>query len=263
MISDFLPNIKGLIIDMDGVLWNDNEPIGDLPKIFGKIVEIGYKFILVTNNPTRTIDEYHAKFLKFGVSLEPSQIINSAQALGIFLKKKFPEGATVYAVGQPSFKRTLTEHGMEIVDENYKNPNVVAASVDFQFTYEKLKTASLFIQSGSYFVGTNPDATFPTQEGFIPGGGSIIGAIQIASGQEPKIIGKPKPALYEMALDHLQLKPSETLAIGDRYETDIAGAIAAGMHSALVLTGISNIENLKNYKTQPDIISNNLTELIF
>jgi len=263
MIADYFPTVKGLIIDMDGVLWNDNEPIGDLPIIFNKINQIGYKIILATNNPTRTIEEYLKKLMNFGVKLEAWQVINSAQALGIFLKQKYPVGANVYAVGETSFKKTLAQHGMRIVDEEFANPDVVAASVDFQFSYEKLKHASLKIQKGSIFVGTNPDATFPTPEGLIPGGGSIIGAIQIASGQDPIIIGKPEPALYEMALSRLQLKPGETLAVGDRYETDILGAKAAGIHSALVLTGATSLEAVNGFNPQPDIICDDLWRLIY
>ncbi len=263
MISDYFPNIKGLVIDMDGVLWNDNAPIGNLHRIFEKINQMGYKFILATNNPTRTIDEYHTKLAGFGVNLEPWQIINSAQALGLYLKQKYPLGASIYAIGEPSFKETLSQYGMKIVDEISPNPDVVAASVDFQFSYEKLKHASLMIQSGSYFVGTNLDATFPTPEGLIPGGGSIIGAIQIASGYAPKIIGKPQPALYEMALSRLQLEPNDTLAIGDRYETDIVGAKAAGIHSAMVLSGATSFEVVKKFTDQPDVIVEDLTQLIF
>jgi 4-nitrophenyl phosphatase len=263
MISDHLPNIRGLIIDMDGVLWHDHEPLGDLPAIFTQLHDNGYKVVLATNNNTRTIDEYHHKLKGFGVRLEDWQIINAAQAVGSYLREKFPGGANVYVVGEPSLKKTLSEFGMRIVAENASTADVVVASLDYSLTYEKLKQASLLVQSGSYFVGTNPDVTLPTPEGLIPGAGTVIGALEIASGKKAKIIGKPEPALYEMALDRLKLSANETLAIGDRLETDILGAQAAGIHTALVLSGASTLTHVRDFHPKPDIVAQNLTELIF
>ena len=262
MISDHLQNINGLIIDMDGVLWHDSEPLGDLPAIFSRINKLGFKLILATNNATRNVDEYHAKLRGFGVELEDWQVINSAQAVGRFLQQKYPDGADVFVVGMPSLKSTLASFGMRIVSESQPNADVVVGGLDFELTYNKLRHASLLIQSGSFFVGTNPDATFPTPHGFTPGAGTVIGALEIASGIKAKIIGKPEPGLYSMALGRLGTTPHETLAIGDRLETDIAGAQSAGIHSALVLSGASTRSQAENYSPRPDIIAKDLTELI-
>lgn len=263
LITDHLPNIRGLILDMDGVLWRDSEPIGNLPAIFNQIHECGLRFILATNNATKTLAQYQEKLGNFGVEVEIQQIINSAQAVGIYLQEKFPDGASVYVLGQPSLRATLRSYGMQIVDEFEEKADVVVASLDFNLTYDKLSHASLLIQSGSYFIGTNPDVTLPTPEGFVPGSGTVIGALGLASGKNPKILGKPEPGLYEMALQRLQLAPEETLAVGDRLETDIAGAQNAGIHSALVLSGASTLEQARVYHPQPDIITQDLTELVF
>lgn len=263
MISDHLPKIRGLIIDMDGVLWHDHEPLGDLPAIFTHLQDLGYKVILATNNNTRTIDDYHEKLRGFGVRLEDWQIINAAQAVGSYLREKYPVGTSVYVVGEPSLKKTLSDYGMQVVSEDVLKADVVVASLDYGLTYEKLKRASLMIQSGSDFIGTNPDVTLPTPDGLIPGAGTVIGAIEIASGKKAKIIGKPEPALYEMALDRLKLKADETLAIGDRLETDILGAQAAGIHTALVLSGASTRAHLRDFHLKPDIIAQDLTDLVF
>lgn len=262
MISEYLPNIKGLIIDMDGVLWRDSEPLGDLAGIFECIHEMGFRVILATNNATRTVDEYHTKLAKFGVKLEHWQVINAAQGVGIYLNERYPEGTNVYVVGQLSLKKTLESYGYTIVNEDENEVKVVVASLDFELTYDKLKHASLLIQAGSDFIGTNPDVTLPTPEGLIPGSGTVIGALEIASGKRVRMIGKPEPLLYEMALKRLELAPEQTLAIGDRLETDIAGAQAAGIHTALVLTGASSLAQAQQYDPQPEIISQDLTELI-
>lgn len=262
MISKYLPNIKGLIIDMDGVLWHDSQPIGDLPVIFNTLKEMNYAYIFATNNATRTLREYLDKLAGFGVKLEAKQIISTVDAVGIYLRERYPEGAKVYLVGEPSFAQTLTSYGMQIVDESEKEVDAVAVALDFQLTYNKLKHASLLIQSGSDFVGSNPDVTLPTPEGFIPGAGTIIGALEIATGVKATIIGKPEPLLYQIALKRLGTTPQETLVIGDRLETDIAGAQAAGMHTALVLSGASSMTQAMNYDPKPEIIVKDLTELI-
>jgi 4-nitrophenyl phosphatase len=263
MISDSLPNIKGLIIDMDGVLYRDTEPIGDLPAIFNKIRSDGLKFILATNNATRTIDEYLQKLNGFGVSLNEREIITSAQATGIYLQEHHPGGCRLFVVGQPSLIHTLEDYGLTVVSDPQDDVEVVVASMDLGLSYDKIRDAELLIRNGCTFVGTNPDVTYPTPGGLYPGSGTVIGAIEIASGQEPIIIGKPQPLLYQMALRRLDLKPEETLGIGDRLETDIAGAQAAGMPSALVLTGAATLAQAKAFSPPPDIIIQDLSELLF
>ena len=262
MISDYLSNIKALILDMDGVLWCDTQPLGKLSAIFDQIRDFGYQFVFVTNNATRTVDEYLDKLAGFGVQVEREQIFTAAEATGWYLSEQYPVNASVYVVGQPSLKHTITAHGLNVVDDTKEDARVVVASLDYQLTYEKLKHASLLIQAGCDFIGTNPDRTLPTPEGFIPGSGTVIEALEIATGKKAKIIGKPDPLLYQMALKHLRTLPYETLAVGDRLETDIAGAQAAGIHTALVLTGVSSIKQAQEYHPNPDIISINFTELV-
>jgi len=262
MISDHFENIKALIIDMDGVLWRDTQPIGNLPEIFDHIRDQGLRFILATNNATRTVQEYHQKLAGFDVDLEGGQIINAAEAVGIYLSERHPKGTSVYVVGQPSLEQTLLEYGLKVVEMDAQDVSIVVASLDYGLSYEKLKHASLLIQRGAEFIGTNPDVTLPTPEGFIPGSGTVIGALEIASGKQAKIIGKPEPLLYEMALKRLKFSPEETLAVGDRLETDIAGAQAAEIHTALVLSGASTQAQAENYEPQPEVIIKDLMELI-
>jgi 4-nitrophenyl phosphatase len=263
MISEHFDNIKGLIIDMDGVLWYEQQPLGDLPKIFKRINELNLKVILATNNASRTVDEYHHKLNSFGVKLEDWQVINCAQAAGIYLSESYPDGCNVYVVGSPSLKRTLESYNLQVVDENEKNVQVVVASIDYDLSYDKLKHATLLIHSGCDFIGTNTDATYPTPEGYLPGSGMVVGALEITSGQRARIVGKPEPILYEMALKRLELKPEETLTIGDRLETDIAGAQAAGMHTALVLTGASTLDQAQDFTPSPEVVVQDLSTLIF
>ncbi len=262
MISDHLANIKGLIIDMDGVLWRDTEPIGDLPAIFNAIKSQGLRAILATNNATRTVDEYHEKLAGFGVELEDWQVITVAQGTGIYLNEHYPDGCQAFVVGQPSLKETLKAYGINVIEDPNEKIDVVVASIDVSISYKKITDAELLIRGGCDFIGTNPDVTYPTPNGLYPGSGTIIGAIEIASEKKAKLIGKPEPVLYQMALRRLDLLPHETLAVGDRLETDIVGAQAAGIYSAFVLTGASTLEQAKQLSPGPDIIINSLSELI-
>lgn len=263
MISEYLQNIKGLIIDMDGVLWRDTESIGNLVENFDRLKTLGLKFVLATNNATRTISEHQAKLKSFGVDIPSDQIIGSGQATGIYLRKEFGVGTRVYVIGQPSLVETMEEYGLEVVNDLQKDVDVVVVSFDYNFNYTKLRIASLLVQRGSVLIGTNSDLTLPSPDGLLPGAGVNLRAVELAANQLGIVVGKPEPLLYQMALERLELLPSETLAIGDRFETDIVGAQRAGIHTALVLSGVSTMTNVKNSHPKPDIIANDLGELVF
>jgi len=129
-------------------------------------------------------------------------------------------------------------------------------------TYERLKTGTLLLRKGVPFIGTNPDRTFPTPEGLIPGAGSILAALSTASGVEPLIAGKPQPTMYQIALQRFRLAPDQVMVVGDRPETDIAGAQALGCHSALVLSGVTTAELALQWRPAPDFIADDLTCLL-
>ncbi len=160
---------------MDGVLWRDKEPIGDLPAIFKRISDLGLKVILATNNATRNVDEYLEKLSGYGVTLEAWQIITSAIACGIYLKEKYPSGGKLYIIGSPSLVSSLESYGFQSATEG-ESVLAVVAGLDRQISYAKLRNATIQIYKGALFLGTNPDRTFPTPEGLVPGAGSILAA---------------------------------------------------------------------------------------
>ena len=259
-----LPNIKALILDMDGVLWRDSMPIGDLPAIFARIRERGLKVALATNNATRTIDEHLDKIAGFGVRLEPWQIISSAAAAANVLSKDFPNGGAVFIVGENGIQRALEERGFtSIIDPDDETmPVAVVGGIDRAITYQKLRRATLHIRAGIPFYGTNPDKSFPTPEGLIPGAGAILASIEAATDVKPIIIGKPEPAMMYMALEKLGTTPEETLVVGDRLETDIAAGQAARCKTALVLSGVSTLEQAQQWQPAPDFIFDDLGTLV-
>ncbi len=263
MLTDRYPQIKGLILDMDGVLWHDSEPIGNLPKLFETLNQDGLKVVFATNNATRTIDEYLEKMANFGIQVNPNQIITSAETTAIYIVEKFEGKKSAYVVGTDSLKEILRSKGIEVVSEdNFRDANMVVVGMDIGINYEKIRNAALLVRAGAEFIATNTDATYPTPEGLFPGAGAMVAAIQTTSGRSPLIIGKPSTLMYEQAFRRLGTKPSETLGIGDRLETDIASAQSAGCLSGFVLSGVSTLEQLSGWTPKPDIIASDLTTII-
>ncbi len=166
-------HIKSLIIDMDGVIWKSDSPIGDLPAIFNRIRERGLKFVFATNNSTRTSDQYVKRLKGFGVDVEPWQVITSSQAAAHAVAKKFPTGTKVFIIGEDGLRVPLEENGFEIVSvENAAQAQVVVMGLDRDVNFKKLSEATLLVRHGAPFYATNPDKTFPTPRGEIPGAGA-------------------------------------------------------------------------------------------
>lgn len=251
--------MKALILDMDGVLWRESEPIGDLPRVFSWITTHNLDYILATNNATKTPQKYQEKLASFGVEIPLEKIINSAMAVAYLLKQRFPHGGGVYIIGENGLNEALAQAGFFPSDQDCI---AVVASMDRGINFDKLKTATLLIRSGVPFYATNPDRTFPTPEGLIPGAGAIIGSLEISTDVAPIIAGKPNHTLYEFALERLGTSPAETLVIGDRIETDIQGAQGLGCRTGLVLSGISTKEEAENHQPPIDYIAANLESLL-
>jgi 4-nitrophenyl phosphatase len=250
------PPIRALILDMDGVIWRGSQPIGDLPAIFDRFSRLGCRVTLATNNATLSIAQYQDKLAGLGLHLEAWQIVNSSHATGRFLQTQFPQGGRVHVVGELGLIQTLAEYNFHPADEDVL---AVVVGLDRQLTYDTLTQAALLIRAGALFVGTNPDRTYPAPNGQVPGAGAILAALQAATDVEPVIVGKPSPEMYRLALDRLGVPASETLVVGDRLETDIAGAQAIGCRTALVLSGVSTAAQASAWKPAPDWVLPDLT----
>ncbi len=264
MLDDLEPPVRGLVLDMDGVLWKDDTPIGDLSAIFSRIKQRGLKVVLATNNATKTVAEYLDKLKSFGVSLEPWQIVTSSDATAHALAGMFPQKGRVFVVGENGVITALCEKGFEVITDPAWEGSVLAvvAGIDRTLTYHKLRKATLLIRSGARFFGTNPDTTFPTPEGLVPGSGSILAALETASQVKPVIIGKPSPYMFELSVERLDLHLEQVLITGDRLETDIAGGQAIGARTALVLSGISTRAQAEAWNPPPTVIAADLAELV-
>ncbi len=251
--------IRAVILDMDGVLWRGNEPIGDLPTIFTEFDRRGWKVALATNNATRSPEQYREKLAELGVRVNTDQIINSAQAAAHLLKQRYPQGAPVYIIGEEGVIGILSEAGFHQQADRAK---AVVVAMDRALTYDKLRIATLLIRAGAPFIGTNPDRTFPLPDGLVPGAGAIIAAVEAATDVTATIAGKPSPEMYKVAMERMGTQPDETLIVGDRLETDIAGGQALRCPTALVLSGVTFPDKAFAWKPAPDYITKDLGELL-
>jgi 4-nitrophenyl phosphatase len=256
-------NIKALILDMDGVVWKSDAPIGDLPKTFARIRERGLKFVFATNNGTKTPEEYRQKLSSLGVEVDSSQVVTSALAVAHMLEQKYPRGTKIFMIGGPGVREALEEKGFELLSvENAPEAKAFVMGIDRTISFDKVAEATLLVRSGVPFYATNTDRTFPTPRGEIPGAGSWLSVVTMATGIQPIVAGKPFPTMMEFSLERLGTSKKETLIVGDRLETDIASGQAAGCPTAVVLSGVSTREQVEAWKPSPTIIAESLAELV-
>ena len=256
-------HIKSLVLDMDGVVWKADAPIGELPAIFDRIRARGLKFVFATNNSTKTSGQYVALLDGFGVHVEPWQVVTSSQAAAHAMAQKFAPGTKVFMIGEDGLRIPLEERGFEVLPVDRATvAQAVVMGMDRGINFQKMVEAALLVRSGAAFYATNTDKTFPTPRGQIPGRGAWISVITTATDVQPIVAGKPFPFLMELALDRLGAKKEETLVVGDRLETDIAGGQAVGCSTALVLSGVSTREQAKQWKPQIDMVADDLATLI-
>ena len=250
--------INAAILDMDGVLWRSAQPLCDLPKLFRDFSTHQIRVSLATNNGTHTINDYVNKLAKFGVFLEDWQIVTSSMATAYLVKKNLKSGGAIYIMGSPALQSALASEGFY---HSTENPQAVVAGMDWDLNYEMIKKTSLMIQKGLPFFFTNPDPTYPTPEGNVPGAGAILASLEAASGVTARLAGKPEPYLFEVAMQRMQAIPDETVVVGDRLSTDIKGGINAGCKTVFVLSGVNDREDLQSWEIKPDLVIDNISHL--
>ncbi|MGZ4955636.1 MAG: HAD-IIA family hydrolase [Methylobacter sp.] len=254
-------NIRALIIDMDGVLWHGDQPMPGLTDFFQTLREQQIRFILATNNASLTQAQYVIKLAQMGVQVTRDEILTSSMATALYLSKhNNPAECRVFVIGEDGARQPLLDHGFTLTElyelnDDKDNPNmganIVVCGKDSTLSWDKLATATLNIRAGAQFIGTNGDTTLPTERGLTHGNGAILAALHAATGITPTIIGKPEPIIYQQALALLGVDPAHTVAIGDRLETDILGAVRTGIRSLMVLSGVSTEDDFKTTDYRP------------
>jgi 4-nitrophenyl phosphatase len=255
-----LASIRAVLFDMDGVLYRGQQALAGVTELLSFLNERGLGYACITNNASMAPQQYEEKLAAMGIAMPASRVITSAIATGHALRTEYPRGTRVFIVGMRGLREALLHDGHFVEDD--ARPELVVQGADFTLTYDTLRRAALHIRAGARYIATNPDRTCPSEEGLIPGAGAVMAAIVAATDAVPTVIGKPAPAMFRVAADILGALPAATLVIGDRLDTDIEGARAASMPSALVLTGVSTRQEAENGPIHPDVTFADLPALL-
>ncbi|MBX9101175.1 TIGR01457 family HAD-type hydrolase [Streptococcus anginosus] len=251
---------KGYLIDLDGTIYKGKDRIPAGEAFVHELQRRNIPYLFVTNNTTRTPETVQAMLAEqFNVETPIETIYTATLATVDYLNDK-NLGKKVYVIGDVGLKQAIAEAGYI---EDTDNPDYVVVGLDWEVDYEKLSIATLAIQKGAHFVGTNPDLNIPTERGLMPGAGSIITLIEVATRVKPVYIGKPNAIIMEKAVEHLGLPREEVIMVGDNYLTDIRAGIDNDIPTLLVTTGFTKPEEVPDLPIQPDYVLSSLAEWDF
>lgn len=227
-----LAGVKAVILDFDGVLYRDDEPIAGAPEFVRWARAAGLGIAGVTNNARRSADDYARKLARMGIDIPAAAIVTAGEDTARMLAARAP-GATVFVAGPEALGRELIAAGLV----EGEPPDFVVAGMDPEMTVARLARAAVHLRNGALLVVSNPDRTHPTPAGLEPEAGAVQAFLEAAGGKPAEACGKPGAGIFRLALDRLGTAPGETLMVGDTLMTDILGANRAGLLSAHVLTG--------------------------
>ena len=238
---------EALICDLDGVVYRGRQPVEGAVSTVAALIGKGARIAFATNNSSREPGEVLAHLRDLGISPPPRaprstmSVATSAEAAAHLVRRLIGPGERVLAVGGPGLTSALREVHLEPFSaaESRRLSGVCAVvqGAASSVSWGDLAEAAFRIQQGAMWVATNGDRTIPTGRGLAPGNGAFVDVVRAAVDVEPLIAGKPEPALYQLALERLDRRPEDTLVVGDRLDTDIAGAVRLGLDSMLVLGG--------------------------
>lgn len=252
-----IKSIRHILVDLDGVLYVGTTALGGAAEFICWLREHRIGFRLVTNNATLTPAGYVGKLGAMGIEVFEDEVFTSALATALYLRKQ-RSVQRAYVIGEEGLLEALRGAQVEIDPDR---PDWVIVGLDRSLTYAKLATAALALQRGARFLGTNPDRSLPVEGGLVPGAGAIQAALTAATGVQPLVIGKPEPLMLELAMSQLGGTLENTVMLGDRLDTDIQGAVALGIPSIMVLTGVSSREDIGQSPAKPSLVVDDLPAL--
>jgi HAD superfamily hydrolase (TIGR01450 family) len=250
------------LVDLDGVVWRGDEPIPGATEAIASLRDLGKRVVFVTNNASRSPRDYAAKLMRLRLPTEPADIVGSAHAVIEHLRAiGLKPGDRVHVCGTPALAHFVSAHRFTATDET-RDVRAVVVAWNPKMVMDDIRRAADVARSGVPFIGANRDATYPTEDGLLPGSGAIIAAIEVASGRTATIVGKPEPKLFRVAMERAGAAPDRTLVVGDRADSDVAGARAAGLAVALVLTGVTTEQDLPSLAVRPDYILSSIADVL-
>ncbi len=246
------------LTDMDGVLVHEGHVLPGATELITQWEKNGTPFLVLTNNSIYTPRDLSARLRAGGLNVPEDRIWTSALATAAFLKSQNP-GGTAFVLGESGLTQALHDVGYT---QTELNPDYVVLGESRNFNFDSLTKAIRLINNGARFIATNPDATGPSADGVLPATGSVAALITKATGKHPYIVGKPNPMMFRSAMRKIGAHSESTGMIGDRMDTDVVAGIEAGLHTVLVLTGISDDAEIQKYPFRPTEILNSVADLV-
>lgn len=258
---DRLKDKKLFLFDMDGTLYLGNRLFDFTLELLQTIQKNGGRYIFMTNNSSKSVQDYVKKLAGLGIEANPDDFMTSSQAMAYYLKKYYA-GKTLYVSGTQSLKDELAREGFDIT-EDIDKVEVIVSGFDTELTFKKLEDMSRMLCTKDLpYVATNPDYVCPTEFGSVPDCGSVSDMLFNVSGKRPLFIGKPSPLMPQLAMEKWGVTPEQTVVVGDRIYTDIKSGLNAGAMTVLVMSGETTYEILEASADKPHLVLKDCSEMI-
>lgn len=252
-----LRNKKGFICDMDGVIYRGEKLLPGAKEFVQWLYDNDKKFLFLTNAPDRTPKELQQKLGRMGLDVDESHFYTSALATASFVKSQLP-GCSAFVIGEAGLINALYDVGITI---NNINPDYVIVGEGSTYSYENLVKATNFVHNGARLIGACSDLVDPIENAIAPACGALVAPIELATGKKSYFVGKPNPLMMRTGLQILGVHSGDAAVIGDRMDTDIIAGIETGLDTVLVLSGISDANEIKKFPYMPRLIINGVGDI--
>jgi len=254
---NLIRNKKAFIIDMDGVIYHGNRLLRGVVEFVDFLEKQGKRFLFLTNSSERSPLELSQKLDRLGIMVAPSHFYTSALATASFLSSQ-RKGGSVYVIGEPGLIQALYDSGFTM---NNVSPDYVVVGEGRAYSLEALERAVQLVIKGARLIGTNPDISGPTEQGIAPACGALVAPIELATGRKAYFVGKPNPLMMRHGLRRLNSRREDTVIIGDRMDTDIVAGVESEIETVLVLSGVTQEEDISAFPYQPHHVLEGVFEI--
>lgn len=248
--------MKAAILDIDGVILRDDTALPGAKEMLSEFAAAGRPFLFLTNYSSQTPGDLRNRFLRAGIDVAPERFYTSAMATAEFLDQQAGTSRKAFVIGEGALVHALYQAGFSLVEDE---ADFVVLGETRSYNFDMIQRAVHLINTGARFVATNPDVSGPHGR---PSCGALVAPIEKITRMQPFYVGKPSSFMIRAALHHLKTRTDNTLMVGDNMDTDIIAGIQAGMETALVLTGVSQREDLLRYAYRPHHVVENLPDLV-
>jgi NagD protein len=249
--------VKHYLIDLNGVIYRGGTLVPGADRFVGLLEKLNRKFLFLTNSSESTPSDLQQRLSTMGIRTPVERFQTAAMATASFLQSQRPEGGA-FVIGEQALRGALSQAGYRLTE---KDPDYVVLGETRTYDFSMLTRAIRLIKDGVPFIATNPDISGPWDVEITPGCGSLAALIERATGKTPYYVGKPNPLIVQYAMRALDVHPRETAIVGDQMETDIAAGVGSGIVTILVLSGITNRENIPNYPYRPDFVFDSIADI--